>query len=876
MAKGKGVGIKGSRRRRVIQRDKDSDESDEEYKVTEDEEEEEEDVAYEDDEEITPWGKKAKQIKKPTEKKKVSFTEVNDEEKVADEDDAELTTFGRKTNQTKKPAKKRRASYKESDDDDDDDDDEYNGDSDDDGDDEEEDDYAESVSPSIKRSRRKKHDEDNDEMEDEDDEESMSLGKKANQIKKPSKKDAVSCTGLDVDDDDDFEEYTEHESSSRKRNQRNKPRENRSIVYTEDEYEDEDEYVDVDDVEDEDDDLDEYVDEDDDGSMYSGRKANRKRKLREKRGVSYTESDDEDGFGFISTRKEANQIKEPREEKTVLYNDDDQEEEDDEKDVEFKLSESDFVDDEDDSISTQKKANQIKEPREENTVSYKDDDQEEEDDETDVEFKLSESDFVDDEYDSPKIQKSEKVNRSHPQKKTVRGRLSKSKKSKSKHSTKSKQKNLRSGRKLGSSKENKNQVEKQSKKRKPRVRADSDSDFVSSASSHHELTLSEDEREQVREAKIFGARDNSRSSSCGNEEEPAREQRKYLLRKGKEKVEDVKDETWKQVCGICLSEEGKRTVRGQRFATITKAAKSDTTFALRTVVIPVPECDQVYQPSEEELRGYLDPYENVMCTECQRGGDDALMLLCDICDSSAHTFCVGLGQEVPEGNWYCDGCRPTVFSSLNSQLTTPTSDRRLSSNVSDLSSPIAGGFDLNEAYVPETPLTQQAHVFPEPRLPVNDFLAGPTGTGATTLRDRRRIRRQIHHRFWNNNRISGTSPSSSGVRLFGSQLEQRVAQPYASFNGRENHNNDFMSSIHDIDFFSSRADQFSVEVQNSNLASLDMSLQGENGASGMAFDSRAGYPQFHPCTNRVNITTDPCREVIGPSRTSQGGFHAPY
>lgn len=33
------------------------------------------------------------------------------------------------------------------------------------------------------------------------------------------------------------------------------------------------------------------------------------------------------------------------------------------------------------------------------------------------------------------------------------------------------------------------------------------------------------------------------------------------------------------------------------------------------------------------------------------------MLLCDICDSSAHTYCVGLGREVPEGNWYCGGCR---------------------------------------------------------------------------------------------------------------------------------------------------------------------------------------------------------------------------
>ena len=109
--------------------------------------------------------------------------------------------------------------------------------------------------------------------------------------------------------------------------------------------------------------------------------------------------------------------------------------------------------------------------------------------------------------------------------------------------------------------------------------------------------------------------------------------------------------------------------------------------------------------------------------------------------------------------------------------------------------------------------------------------------------------------------MSGTSPSSSGVRLFGSQLEQRVGQPHSSFNRREGHNNDIMSSIHDVDFFSTRADQFSVEVQNSNLASLDMSFQGENGVSGMAFDSRTGYPQLHPCTNRANITTDAFRVV---------------
>ena len=68
-------------------------------------------------------------------------------------------------------------------------------------------------------------------------------------------------------------------------------------------------------------------------------------------------------------------------------------------------------------------------------------------------------------------------------------------------------------------------------------------------------------------------------------------------------------------------------------------------------------CLQVYQPSEEEIRGFLDPYANVVCVECQQGGDDNLMLLCDLCDSPSHTYCVGLGREVPEGNWYCNGCR---------------------------------------------------------------------------------------------------------------------------------------------------------------------------------------------------------------------------
>ncbi|MQL75744.1 hypothetical protein Taro_008131 [Colocasia esculenta] len=158
--------------------------------------------------------------------------------------------------------------------------------------------------------------------------------------------------------------------------------------------------------------------------------------------------------------------------------------------------------------------------------------------------------------------------------------------------------------------------------------------------------------------------------------------------KGKE-VDDV----GKQVCGICLSEEHNRVIRGlldccahyfcfacimewskveskcpvckRRFMTVSKSARLEAGFGLRTAVIRIPIRDQVYQPSEEEIRGYLDPYANVVCLVCQQGGDDNLMLLCDICDSSAHTYCVGLMREVPEGNWYCDGCRYTDPDSSN-------------------------------------------------------------------------------------------------------------------------------------------------------------------------------------------------------------------
>ena len=53
--------------------------------------------------------------------------------------------------------------------------------------------------------------------------------------------------------------------------------------------------------------------------------------------------------------------------------------------------------------------------------------------------------------------------------------------------------------------------------------------------------------------------------------------------------------------------------------------------------------------------GFLDPYVNIVCLDCNEAGDGDLLLLCDRYDSIFYTYCVGLGRDIPEGYWYCRG-----------------------------------------------------------------------------------------------------------------------------------------------------------------------------------------------------------------------------
>lgn len=338
----------------------------------------------------------------------------------------------------------------------------------------------------------------------------------------------------------------------------------------------------------------------------------------------------------------------------------------------------------------------------------------------------------------------------------------------------------------------KNKKKGRLRKKRTTVHLESDD----SGSTDFEYTVSEEEREFIRELASNGSpitclRSSSLSKSLPvDTASPCQEQGAVTRkgRKGKEKVDDSQLDMGKQVCGICLTEEHKDTVRGtlnscfhyfcftcimewskvesrcpvckQRFTTISKSARSITGIGLRESVIRVPRRDQVYRPSEEEMRGYLDPYENMVCMMCQQGGDDSLMLLCDICDSPAHTYCVGLGREVPEGNWYCEGCKSSEPVSSNSHVQNLVLDQS-TNNSGMFSEHFASGNDAEDFDTHSRNSSSQHPVLfggqamslgmdmrASPRYVVGDDIqvASPISRlGASTVLVRRRLRRRIHN-----------------------------------------------------------------------------------------------------------------------------------
>lgn len=245
---------------------------------------------------------------------------------------------------------------------------------------------------------------------------------------------------------------------------------------------------------------------------------------------------------------------------------------------------------------------------------------------------------------------------------------------------------------------------------------------------------------------------------------------------------------------------------------------------------------QVYRPSEEELRVYLDPYENVVCMECQQGGDDSLMLLCDICDSSAHTYCVGLGRVVPEGQWFCEGCITAEPVSSNSHV------HNLVPNQNSGNSGLCTEESLNridteffETHVPRYSTSRQPVSLPEELFPQGiDVLASPrypgrediqvespiSGPGATTVSGRRRLRRRIHNLF-----------SANRLNQFVEIAERNNELPHASLAS---------------DVATSKIEQDRVTIENANSQRsrdlLSLAVDGRIQGSGRSSNSCGESP----------------------------------
>jgi len=71
---------------------------------------------------------------------------------------------------------------------------------------------------------------------------------------------------------------------------------------------------------------------------------------------------------------------------------------------------------------------------------------------------------------------------------------------------------------------------------------------------------------------------------------------------------------------------------------------------------PVKKAKKAKRPFGEEEKAPVT-IENIECLVCGRGDDEAMILLCDGCDDSYHTYCLFPPlKEIPKGDWRCPMC----------------------------------------------------------------------------------------------------------------------------------------------------------------------------------------------------------------------------
>ncbi|KAL2338246.1 hypothetical protein Fmac_012692 [Flemingia macrophylla] len=111
-------------------------------------------------------------------------------------------------------------------------------------------------------------------------------------------------------------------------------------------------------------------------------------------------------------------------------------------------------------------------------------------------------------------------------------------------------------------------------------------------------------------------------------------------------------------CFVCIMEwarhESRCPICRQRFSNVRRLPMHGIFSSSRDV--KVPHRDQVYHPHGNVATGPASSYGETKCITCHAEIDEHLLLLCDLCDTASHTYCVGLGYTVPEGDWFCHDC----------------------------------------------------------------------------------------------------------------------------------------------------------------------------------------------------------------------------
>ncbi|KAK3026856.1 hypothetical protein RJ639_042356 [Escallonia herrerae] len=299
--------------------------------------------------------------------------------------------------------------------------------------------------------------------------------------------------------------------------------------------------------------------------------------------------------------------------------------------------------------------------------------------------------------------------------------------------------------------------------------------------------------------------------------------------KGKSMIEDEPPaaELESERCGICLSESG-RSVRGRidscdhyfcfvcvmewsrvesrcplckrRFSTIRRPAKEGVFPSERLLNVPV------YHNFGNSTIGPPDLYSEIQCSMCESKSDDSLLLLCDLCDSAAHTYCVGLGATVPEGDWFCQDCTLLRDEHAKCEIDANCDGTTSPQNSSKMPSVEArvSIFDVvREPQITqrERPTTSYSHgrqlkspdVLDE-EVSVADNITGrdsvmqpivdrsPTLIGARTLSHCRNVQSRIQalRQNWNAFRSGSLRFSSSSVDGCKVELSGRSGQPHSS------------------------------------------------------------------------------------------------